>query len=477
MVNLIKNEYIKSFKRKSIFMLLIVMFVFCLFTNFAYNYINKNMNKIVEISLSTEVNKEYYNLNDPLELDSYITELAYAETNKIIKSYGIDSWQHVYIKGSDLSSYIKIMKQYELGIIKTVDEYNLAKQEYDKIIDTLENKDWKDVVKKEIQYYEELLRLVENDQENVEFSKSEIEINIEKLRYRLDNDISIAPSVENTNLESYYENKIYINNLLVKDFDDLSESEKEQYYKFREDYLKAEYGLKNNVNLDEDISLKNILSNFFTEYTFLICLMIVMISAGIISQEVQSGTIKHLLIKPYTRIQILTSKYIVSISTIFISVIAMAIFQLTIGGIVFGFASLKDPVLVYNSVNDCLNSYHVLEYLLLNFIGLLPKFILITSLAFAASVLTNNTAFSTIAGMIGYIGANFSSAIFSDFGLEIKWFKFLPMEHLDLSRYIFKNGLNASDSLIFSICMCIIYLLIMIIPSYISFKNKDIKNV
>ena len=76
--------------------------------------------------------------------------------------------------------------------------------------------------------------------------------------------------------------------------------------------------------------------------------MIIMVAGTIVSEEFNKGTIKLLLVKPYSRYKILLSKFLTILIMIVFSILVVIGMELLVGGILFGFDSLSIPVVEYN---------------------------------------------------------------------------------------------------------------------------------
>ena len=296
------------------------------------------------------------------------------------------------------------------------------------------------------------------------------------MNIRLEQDISWSDYYKYEQLNLYKITKIELLEYEGKDISKLKDSEKKDYYDTRESYLSSEYSVKNN-KYNEPTSLSMVLEDFYSEYLFIIIIFIFMISGPIVSQEFSKGTIKLLLIKPYSRIKILASKYITSLSSIFIAIFITFIFELIIGGIMFSFDSLSKKIVVYSSVTDTAMYISPIKYFILETISYLPQFIILCTLTFAASTIFNNTAVSIITGFVGYIGSNIILNLLGNISTK-PIVKFFIGYNWNFSSYIFNKpptlkGLTFG----FSLIVCMIYLLILIIPTFIVFKKKDIKNV
>lgn len=468
MINLLENEFIKVFKKKGFLIMIIIMFAFVFLTNFLYKTLDNVVRNMDDIRYE-EFDEDYYKERPELKED-YVEEKTGYEIYQLKNKYDKKSWQCNYIEtSSDLEQIKRRIVSYELKFSKDEEDYNLAKEEYNQFINKLDSGDWKEVAKEEKKKYEEALKVAEG-KEVIE----ELKIRIEGINLRLEKDISYSDSYMNTALNNYIDNKVFFIRYEDADLDKLSEEESFNYYESRKEYFSAKYTLDNNKNLSNGGT--GIINIFYSEYLFIIIVMIFMIAGGIASQEFSKGTIKQLLVRPYSRTKILLSKYITSISSIFIACFITFVFQLILGTIFFGTESLTTPIISYSNISDKITVMNIFVYSFKSFLGLLPTFLLLTTLAFAASTIFNNTALSIVISFAGFIGSNVVTELLA--GFKKWWIKYVYCFNWDFTSYIFNNKPNIKGlSLGFSIVVCLVYLAILLIPSFIVFKNRDIKNV
>ena len=201
-----------------------------------------------------------------------------------------------------------------------------------------------------------------------------------------------------------------------------------------------------------------------------------MIAGGMISDEFSKGTIKLLLVRPYSRNKILFSKLIVCFLMLIFIIAFTAGSQFVIGGIIHGFDSTTVPAVIYNYNTRQIETMNIAIYICITSIAKLPIYILLMTLAFACSTIFVNTAVSIVIPLLGYMGA----AIINQLALlyDIKILRYFVTPNWDLSQYLF-GGLSNFEGLTmpFSIIVCLVYLLIMIVTSFIVFKKRNIKNV
>lgn len=469
MINLVRNELFKVIKKKGFIIMVIVMLAYAVLTNFIYKTLSSYILEGEEY-----INEDYaemYDVNNREELPYYVEEKTSYDLYKLRENYKKDSWQYNYLVQADVYDILYRINSYENKLSLNEEDYKSAKEEYDVIIKKLDTDDWKEIVESEKKSYEEQL-LTEEDTK----TKKELEIRIEEQSIRLDKDISYAKSYLNDALTNYIESKIALLEYEDKDISKLNKDEKDSYFEVREQYLANEYALENNVDISTMGNLRTIMGSFFNEYLLMLVIMIFMIAGSITSQEFSKGTIKLLLLKPYSRVKILLSKYITVILSIFMAFIIMFIIQLVVGGIFFGFDSLSDPMIIYSNISDSITIVNVFKYVFMNFIGLLPCILLLATLAFAASTLFTNTALAVVIGFVGYIGGNMISELL--ISLKYWWIKYIFCFNWDLTPYIFNYSPSIKGvSMIFSIVVCVVYLLLLLVPTFILFKRKDITNV
>lgn len=101
---LIKNELIKIFKKKSLYIAFIIVLLAMILMNcmnrFAYNGHNNQSN--IE---SLERNLANFNPDNPSDTSIYVELKTEIDTAKLIKQYGTDSWQATIIN-SEMSDIL-----------------------------------------------------------------------------------------------------------------------------------------------------------------------------------------------------------------------------------------------------------------------------------------------------------------------------------------------------------------------------------
>lgn len=238
----------------------------------------------------------------------------------------------------------------------------------------------------------------------------------------------------------------------------------------------AKYILETKQDVEKQASLRGSLLNLFDEYSIFIIIFIIMIAGGIVSSEFEKGTVKMLLVKPYKRGKILLAKYIVSLLMILFIFVITVVFQVIVGGVVFGFDSLSIPAVVYNFNTNSVVTYNMFEYVLIIAVNKLPIYVLLMTLSFALSSIFANTVIAVVLPILG----NVASAVINQLAsvYSIRELAVFPTLNWDFSQFLF-GRLPAYEftSLGFAVCVCVVYWAIMVSVAWIAFRKREIKNV
>ena len=490
MGSLIKNEFIKLTKKKSTLIILIIFLVYIIFSNFMMKYVESFMN------YDYRTNEEYIEFvkeqletinpnEDPYNYIAYKNDLDFYN---LYTQYDKDSWQ-AYIINRDFSGYINNVNVYKYGTPadKQAIEGN-PEEEYNIQLQKLSKSDWQGYVKDEIDIlneqliaiqgqYDELKAINKNSETQEMQDLSEqiktLESKRDLLQYRIDNVIPYGNNFLNDAILT-----IEVSSNLDYDYNknDLSYAEKVERQEEITNYEKAKYALKNKQDVANASNLRGTLMDIYSGYFIFILVFIAMVAGTIVSSEFEKGTIKMLLVKPYKRWKILLSKYIVSLIMMLFIIVFTVVFHTLIGGIIQGFSSLSVPVVEYNFTTNSLVTYNLFHYVLIITLSKLPMFILLTTIAFAVSAITTNSAVSIIIPIIINTASSIINAIVTP--LSIKQAKFLPSLNWDLSQFLFgKLPQYEFTNFAFALGISVLYWGILVAAAFIAFNKKQIKNI
>lgn len=456
MINLIKNELFKIFKKKGIWIILIILFMYTLFINF--------INKKVDIENSNyhdnyiEILKEdLKNIDIEKDVYLYVDLLNQIENYEFLNTYDKNSWQY-YIADNEAYDYISTINTIKY-IDKDTKKLEQANNEFDSFKEKL-NGNWQDYAMEDMKHLEEFLDYKEMNE-------------YKELELRIKYNIPYGKNKLNEALTNYV---MSYNNIQKVQTKRMTYEEKINHETNEKLYYTSKYIIEHNYNEVKDISARGMLLNIFTNCDLFIIIAICLIASSIISEEFNKGTIKMLLTRPYTRTKILLSKFITMILFILFMIFATYFIQFIVGLIFFGPKSLNCGVIVYNYVTHTVKEISLFKNIIITILVRLPMYIILGTFAFCFSTFVNNTGVSMAISIAFYIASDIiNSAVYY---FNIKWLKYFVTLNWNLSDYLYnKTPILKGTSLNFSILICFIYFTLMIIPTFIYFKRKNIKNI
>ena len=487
MSNLIKNELTKIFKKKTIYITMILIFLLMIFINCINKYSNSSSYSAYMYSESyiNSIKEELSNLNPekPSDVTLYINIKSELDLYNIMEKYKDSDWK-LSIINNRISPYITEINTYTYGADKSEELAKKATEEMENIIAKLDGNNWKYFANEDLKNansrIEELNRQKAQTQDteiikdlNNEIKKVEVEKEIAE--YRLKKDIPYGVDYLNVALTRYQSAS---ETLILYDIEnkELEFEEQKEYNEALATKEENKYIIETGVDINKSDSLKGSLQNFYSQYGVFIIVVIIMIAGTIVSEEWGKGTIKLLLVKPYTRTQILLSKFLTVLIISAFVIVSTILMQILVGGILFGFESLFEPVVVYNLSTNVIQEMNIFAYLGIQTLTQLPIIILLATLAFAISTIFLNSALAITVSLLGYMGASIINQLAIAYNLT--FMKYFVTMNWDLSQYLF-GGLPYMEgmNLITSIIVCVAYLLIMLIPTFIIFKKRNIKNI
>ena len=482
MISLIQNELKKIFKKKSLLITLLVTLAFIILTNVLYklDFGNSYYDYIEEeISFYREQLKTLDPEKDKDMYAQYKTEL---EVYQLVKKYDEKSWQAKIIQ-SEMRSCISNINYYTYQE-KSDSGLKIAKAKYNEYIKRLDTDDWRYFAEEEVKEknteIDELKAMQEKTTNKLEIKElqSQIrgyEISRQIATWRLEKDIPYGNDYKNNCLNSYM---VAMEDIRSYDFGETEKNydSKKQYYKAQETAAINKYDIENGTTVGDTSSAKGILLSTFDEYEIFLIVMFMMTAGVIVSEEFSKGTIKLLLIKPYKRSTILASKFITSIIVAIIVILLVLLMQFVVGGLIQGFDSFRNPTIIYDHTINNVKQINTIQYLAMQALGKAPMYILLMTLAFAFSTIFTNSALAITISLLGYMGSSVINML--ALNLKLNWIKYFVTPNWNLTEY-FWGGIPTFEgiTLPFSIAIIVIYMVIMLVPTFIIFQKKNIKNI
>lgn len=483
MSKLIKNELIKIFSKKSMIVIGVIILVIIIGFN-VLNKISQNMSNSYSAyseSYIRYLDEELSNLdpNKPSDINKYVETKSQKDLAILAKDYKETSWQAEVI-GTVISPIIEEMNNYEY-IDKNNEVLTISKAQYDEMLTALKNNDWKYFANKELDslntQIEELNTLIAQDSENEDLKTQlkSLELQKEVVNLRLDKNINYgSDNYKSIAVQNY---RMYMGNYIQSSQGkNLTDEEKSEINGYLEKANLYKYDLYNDTEYQNTATANYTFQNSIDTYIAIIVMVVVIVAGVSISEEFNKGTVKLLLVRPYSRTKILISKLIAVFITMLITTATILLLQFIIGGIVYGFGTYMMNVVQFDFTTNSIVTLNIFAYLGLIFICKLPIFILIGTLAFALSTLFLNSPLAVALPILGYMGSDMINMIAISYKWD--WVKYFVTPNWDLSQYLFGGTpMFSGISVEFSITICAIYFVIMLVASIVSFKKRNIKNV
>lgn len=196
---------------------------------------------------------------------------------------------------------------------------------------------------------------------------------------------------------------------------------------------------------------------------FLNTIFVVVVASDSVAGEFTWGTIKLLLIRPWSRSKILLSKYI---SMVLFSLLSTAVL------VAFGFGA---SLIFSSSSSDAISSITIWSPAEYSFLDLLCRYVelfLTAALAFMVSSVFRASGLAIGLSLFIMFAKNIFTAIFSPERFE--WAQYLIFTHMDLRGYLLSDTGPGGATIGFSIAVLAVYYIIIMAISWIVFRKRDV---
>ena len=484
MIRLVKNELIKIFHKKAIYVLGIIILLFgCLnvviakFVDSIDNlFENDQYYGLIEDSLGN------YDLKNPEEAQWYIEDKTSVEVYKIAKEYDVDSWQYTMISNEGYE-HILCMNRAEF-ITKNDEEYAQCKTDYEKFLEDIKSKDWKDyvieekkVVEQEIAMYKEQLQYLtdENDKSKIEKDIERLNYVVDGYNYRLKYDTPTNNSQQSLLIDAYVSSA---HSYMDYNKDEESYIDRDELLAKRDAeqmFYVAKYKLENGIEAKSLFAANDSVITEFSVPILFVIVAIAMIAGSIVSDEYSKGTIKQLLLRPFSRSKILMSKYIACLIMFVLFLVFYGLVSALTYGLGAGFDTLFDPNVIYNFNTHTAVEMNLIVVIFYQLLALLPEYLIILTVAFFISTVVGSTALAVTVSMLMYVFSSVVNSLIMNFNVKI--LKYFPTMCWDFSEYLF-GGIPSFKYASFwpSVVVCVLTFALLIFLTFVLFKKKNIKN-
>jgi ABC-type transport system involved in multi-copper enzyme maturation, permease component len=230
-----------------------------------------------------------------------------------------------------------------------------------------------------------------------------------------------------------------------------------------------QYRIDHNVKPASGETLWGFVESAAANTVLIISIFTIIVVAGSIASEFDSGTIKLLLIRPIYRTEILLSKYLSALLFAVVCLILLFLFSWLVGGILFGFGGVTEAHLTYTNgvVHQTSWILAVWKEYLLNGVSL---FMMVTVAGLIAAAFRNGglAIGLTIFMMMG-------SSIIVSLLSGYSWVKYVLFANLDLTQYSSGTPLRSDMTLGFSLTVLAVYYVAIALAGWLFFTRRDIK--
>ncbi|MBR1925309.1 MAG: ABC transporter permease subunit [Clostridia bacterium] len=278
---------------------------------------------------------------------------------------------------------------------------------------------------------------------------------------------------------------------------DLSDNSMLNVYNIKETLSKQEYLINHNsVSSDyanvfntsqasnQDVNAFDLVHFGLQITSIIIIIFSVVLAAGMVAGEHSQGTLKLLMIRPYSRSKVLTSKLLATLIFASIFVIFSALILFIIGWALYG-VNFTPVLAVFNGTGAFVISPVLL--LLIDILSILIKTTMFIAISLAISAIFRNNVGAVSISIILYFLITILGIIFAN----SLWYGFLPLSNLDLFKFfggsfignsntnfltaMFSSNVFHDVGFYYSLGATLISMALIITLAYLIFKIREIK--
>lgn len=290
--------------------------------------------------------------------------------------------------------------------------------------------------------------------------------------YRLENNIPFGNTWKDDTITEISDNKDVLNSLS-------NEAQSSESKKLDEQVKMNLYRLEHNIDIDVNSTMSNSTdgaTNFWsamslsTSLISLIGLLIIIIAGSCVANEFSQGTIKFLLINPVKRWKILFSKYFTVITFGYIMIALLFVVMIPFAGIFLGFDSISAPYLYISdgNVHEMSPFLHIIKLYLLNSVDV----VVMATMAFALSSLFKSSALAIGAGVFCMMGGSTLIQILSM--LKQDWARYLIFANTNLASIYEGKSLFPQHSLTFALVVIAVHMVIFLLTAWDGFTKREV---
>lgn len=207
-----------------------------------------------------------------------------------------------------------------------------------------------------------------------------------------------------------------------------------------------------------------------TSLVTVVALLAIVIAGGIVSSEFSQGTVKFLLINPVKRWKILMSKYFTVITVGYIMLCILFVVMIPITGLMLGFDGFSTPY-IYVSGGD-VKEMPTLVYAAEQYLMKSVEMVVMSTLAFAISSLVRSTALAIGVSVFTMCIGSTVTQLLSQLGQD--WARFLVFANTDLASISKGYSIFAQNSLTFAVGVLIAHMVVFLLTAWDGFTKRSV---
>lgn len=207
-----------------------------------------------------------------------------------------------------------------------------------------------------------------------------------------------------------------------------------------------------------------------TSLVTVVALLAIVIAGGIVSSEFSQGTVKFLLINPVKRWKILMSKYFTVITVGYIMLCILFAVMIPITGLMLGFDGFSTPY-IYVSGDD-VKEMPTLLYAAEQYLMKSVEMVVMSTLAFAISSLVRSTALAIGVSVFTMCIGSTVTQLLGQFGQD--WARFLVFANTDLASISKGYSIFAQHSLTFAVGVLIAHMVVFLLTAWDGFTKRSV---
>ncbi|WP_040413514.1 ABC transporter permease [Desulfosporosinus sp. OT] len=200
----------------------------------------------------------------------------------------------------------------------------------------------------------------------------------------------------------------------------------------------------------------------------LVSLFSIIIAAGIVAREFDSGTIKFLLIKPLKRWKVLLSKYLAVLLFALDALIILFIASFLVGGIFYGLSGVSEPYLGFSNGN--VTEINMLWHVFTIYAYACVNLLMMVTLAFMISSVFRNTSLAVGISLFLMFTGNVLVNLLSQYS----WVKYILFSNLNLKVYTDGTPAVKGMTMTFSLLVLAAYFILFNVISWLVFIKRDV---